>query len=104
MASTFQENHQHTDTYVMDIKEVAEKKLLLKYKPDVIVGGPPCQGFSMAGARIRQNFIDDPRNFLFRHYFEIVQQLRPSYFIIENVKGLLTMDKGAIIDEIIRTF
>ena len=36
---------------------------------DVIIAGPPCQGFSMAGARIRHGFIDDPRNYLFKHYF-----------------------------------
>ena len=41
----------------------------------------------MAGARIRQGFIDDPRNYLFKHYFNVVKAVRPKVFIMENVKG-----------------
>ena len=54
---------------------------------DVIMGGPPCQGFSFAGWRAS----DDPRNQLWRHYLSIVQELNPRWFVIENVPGLLSM-------------
>ena len=85
----------------MDIAKLTNEKLKeLKSKHDIegIIGGPPCQGFSMAGARIRKNnFIDDPRNYLFKYYFKIVQQVRPKVFILENVKGILNKIMVAIL-------
>ena len=59
---------------------------------DVIIGGPPCQGFSMAGKRIRKNkdFIEDPRNYLFKYYYEVLKYFEPEFFVFENVQGLLT--------------
>jgi DNA (cytosine-5)-methyltransferase 1 len=104
IAETYKENHKKVDLFVEDIKSVADNELLLKYKPDIIVGGPPCQGFSMAGARIRKKFIDDPRNILFKDYFKVVKQLKPKFFLFENVKGLLTMEKGKIFNTIIDMF
>jgi DNA (cytosine-5)-methyltransferase 1 len=56
----------------------------LRGQVDLLVGGPPCQGFSMAGKR-RKN---DPRNRMFRHYIEMVQLVRPSYVLLENVQGI----------------
>ena len=58
---------------------------------DVLVGGPPCQGFSMAGKR----FIDDPRNFLYREFVRVLRDRRPAWFVMENVPGLLSMAGGA---------
>lgn len=52
---------------------------------DAIFGGPPCQGFSRAGQRKK----DDPRNFLFREYLRIVNEIRPKYVVMENVEGFL---------------
>ena len=67
---------------------------------DVICGGPPCQSFSLAGKRKKFDSKDD----LFSHYLKVIRKIRPKYFIMENVKGILTKDKGkipnAIIDEI----
>ena len=62
------------------------KKQLNGKKLDLIIGGPPCQGFSTAGWRMNS----DPRNQLWNHYLEVVKQLKPKYFIIENVMGLLS--------------
>ena len=67
---------------------------------DVILGGFPCQGFSLSGPRK----IDDSRNTLYKHYVKIVNQNKPMAFIGENVKGLLTMGNGQIIDAIIEDF
>ena len=55
---------------------------------DVIIGGPPCQGFSMAN---RQRIIDDPRNVLYKNYVKGVEKLKPKFFIMENVKGMLSV-------------
>lgn len=105
IAETYSYNHPSTDMYAKDIKQVVEEVDFSKYNADVIIGGPPCQGFSMAGARIRKNsFIDDPRNYLFKYYFKIVQQVHPKIFILENVKGILTMEKGEIFNQIISLF
>lgn len=57
-------------------------------KVDVIVGGPPCQGFSMAN---RQRLIDDPRNYLYKEYVRIVNNVKPKFFVMENVKGMLSV-------------
>lgn len=67
---------------------------------DIVAGGPPCQGFSIIGPRK----VDDPRNILFRHFAKIVRWIRPKVFVMENVFGLLSMDGGAVIEEILRSF
>lgn len=67
---------------------------------DIILGGFPCQGFSLSGPRK----IDDSRNVLYKHYVKLVKQNQPLLFVGENVKGLLTMGGGAIIDAIINEF
>lgn len=67
---------------------------------DVVLGGFPCQGFSLSGPRK----IDDSRNTLYKYYVKLVKQNLPKAFIGENVKGLLTMGNGQIIDAIIEDF
>lgn len=67
---------------------------------DIISGGFPCQGFSLAGPRK----IDDSRNSLYRYFVKLVEIKRPKIFVAENVKGLLTLGNGAIADAIIEDF
>ena len=67
---------------------------------DVILGGFPCQGFSLSGPRK----LDDSRNGLYKHYVRIVKAKKPLMFVGENVKGLLTMGNGSIIDAIVEDF
>lgn len=67
---------------------------------DVIVGGPPCQGFSLTGPR---NF-DDKRNKLYLAMIETVHRYQPKAFLIENVPGMANLYKGAVKDEIIKRF
>ncbi len=67
---------------------------------DIILGGFPCQGFSLSGPRK----IDDSRNVLYKHYVRIVKAKQPLIFVGENVKGLLTMGEGKIIEAIIAEF
>lgn len=66
----------------------------------LVVGGPPCQGFSVAGKRNP----DDPRNRLFYEFVRIVRQLRPWYVVMENVPGILTMKGGAVKEAIFEAF
>lgn len=67
---------------------------------DIIVGGPPCPGFSAAGPRL----VDDPRNFLYLHYIRALIQVQPKFFIMENVKGMLNLGKGEVFEQIKQDF
>ena len=100
IAKSYEVNHPKTKMIADDIKNVDNNNIFKKDDATIIIGGPPCQGFSMAGARIRKGFIDDPRNYLFKHYFNVVKIVRPKIFIIENVKGILTMKNGQVFNEI----
>ena len=104
IAGTYRSNFPNVQLDTRDIKYVDEDGYFIPGEADVIIGGPPCQGFSMAGARIRQGFIGDPRNYLFRHYYSIVRTVLPEAFVMENVKGMLSMHNGDIIAEIIASF
>ncbi len=104
IAETYRKNHPEVELIVDDIKNIDQSGVFRKGDAQVIIGGPPCQGFSMAGARIREGFIDDPRNYLFKHYFNVVKTVKPQVFVMENVKGITTMQGGKIFAEIRRIF
>ena len=104
IAETYKRNHPEVEMIVDDIKNIDHSCLFKHGDADVIIGGPPCQGFSMAGARIREGFMGDPRNYLFKHYFNVVKAVKPKAFIMENVKGIKTMQKGEIFAEIQKIF
>lgn len=74
------------------------KKKIGNRKIDVICGGPPCQSFSLAGKRRKFDKKDD----LFSYYLEIIKILKPKYFVMENVKGILTKEKGQIKELILK--
>ena len=102
IASAYQKNHRGTDVYPMDICEIDVKELHKKYpKIDVIIGGPPCQGFSQKGKRLN---LDDPRNFLFQQYVRFVKEFRPKYFVLENVPGIITTSNGYFKNQIVEAF
>lgn len=104
IAQTYINNHPNVPVIIDDIRNIDVSNVFKKGDAEVIIGGPPCQGFSMAGSRIRNGFIDDSRNYLFKHYFNIVKTVKPKVFVMENVKGIATMQNGNIFSEIIRTF
>lgn len=103
-AETFKRNMPKTEVCVGDITNVnIKEKVINRAKQlgiNMIIGGPPCQGYSMKGKKMG---INDPRNFLFKEYLSIVKQLQPEIFIIENVKGLLSSANGWFIDEILKS-
>jgi DNA (cytosine-5)-methyltransferase 1 len=98
---TFKKNRQNLsdDSVVLgDIRDLTNSLDLLKVKKikvDLVVGGPPCQGFSMAN---RQRLIDDPRNYLYKEFVKTVSRLKPRAFLMENVKGMLPVAKQVVED------
>ena len=103
IAAAYTANNPDTKMIVADITELPIEETFAPYvgKTTAVVGGPPCQGFSQKGQR---KSINDPRNFLFRHYFEVVKYVKPKYFVIENVPNLLTTERGLFKAEIIELF
>lgn len=122
IAETYRYNHKNTTLIVDDItnvsaskedplskislnniKDIFDKK---NAKCDIIFGGPPCQGFSMSGYRIRNKipFLEDKRNLLFKEFIRMVKFLNPKVFVIENVPGILNYDNGNVKNEIFETF
>lgn len=99
IANSYIKNRPHTEMIINDITQLPIKETFSKYKGnvDLIVGGPPCQGFSQKGQR---KSINDSRNFLFRYYFEVVSLVKPKYFVMENVPNLLTTEGGYFKQEI----
>lgn len=93
-AATYRHNHPGVPVIEKDISTVTGAEILELSgvdRIDLVAGGPSCQGFSTHGKRMQ----DDPRNFLFKHFVRLVDELRPRMFLMENVKGMLTYNKGA---------
>lgn len=82
-----------SQTFLRDLKKKIGRTTI-----DVVTGGPSCQSFSLSGRRRKY----DKRDNLFEHYLKVIVALRPKYFVMENVKGILTKDKGHFKDEIMR--
>jgi len=92
---TFQRNFPKSKAVCESLLEYSDDKILEDFKDkdiDIIVGGPPCQGFSSANRWQKEN--EDPRNKLFFEYLRFVELLKPKAVVIENVRGILTRDKG----------
>lgn len=105
---SYKQNHKNTIALCRDIKEYPPEALVQEHPAvlqsiDMIVGGPPCQGFSMAGKRDPS----DPRNSLFMEFARYIKYFRPRYFVMENVAGILSMktkEGERVLDIIMETF
>ena len=111
IVETYKRNHPETSVHSVDIRKLETSKIIDDFKKancscDVIIGGPPCQGFSMAGNRIRKDFEGhfDERNELFMEFYRFVKELKPSFFVIENVEGILNYSDGKIREVIYSIF
>lgn len=112
----FAKSHRHNFPEVpliqMDIKnldEAALTEIIQGAEIDLVVGGPPCQGFSVFGKRrfINTQGYDpkqDPRNHLVYEYIRIVSILKPKFFFMENVKGFTNLDNGLFVEEVKKQF
>lgn len=101
---TFRANHPGTHAENLPIEKVdaAALRRELKLQPgelDVIVGGPPCQGFSINAP---ERFLEDPRNSLFKHYIRFLDEFKPKTLLIENVPGMLSLGGGVIFEQILK--
>lgn len=98
---TFSHNFPKAQAICGDITDIKIKNTLIqqakRLKINTIIGGPPCQGFSLKGKKLG---LQDPRNFLFLEYLDIVGQLQPELFIIENVKSIFSTANGYFKNEI----
>jgi DNA (cytosine-5)-methyltransferase 1 len=103
---TFKENHPAAIAETSLIEQVDTKILQkkLNLKPgqlEVLVGGPPCQGFSINAP---ERFVEDPRNSLSKHYLRFIDEFRPKTFVFENVPGMLSLADGHVYKQIIKEF
>jgi DNA (cytosine-5)-methyltransferase 1 len=103
---TFAENHPSAVADASPIERVNPSAVrrslgLQKGELDVLVGGPPCQGFSINAP---ERFLEDERNALFRHYIRFLDEFEPTSFVLENVPGMLSLAKGAVFDLILSEF
>ncbi len=98
---TFKHNFPNADTLIGDITNDEIKKTIIEkskeYDVNMIIGGPPCQGFSNKGKKLG---LDDPRNFLFLEFLDVVEKVKPEIFIIENVKSMIRAADGYFMNEI----
>ena len=102
-AATFKKNMHDAEVIIGDITDSKVRSQTINAarnrKVNMIIGGPPCQGFSMKGKKLG---LDDPRNYLFKEYLHLVEELQPEVFVIENVKSLLNTAGGWFRNEILK--
>ena len=82
-----------------DIRMISSKDI--PDNPDVVIGGFPCQGFSIANTK---RSMEDQRNFLYKEMLRVIRDKKPKMFVAENVKGLLSMEKGKVFEMIKKDF
>jgi len=102
---TYIRNFPDTEVRNLDVNQIDWSALLIQKKLvpgelEVLIGGPPCQGFSTAGKR----FWDDPRNNLLKSYVSALEAIRPKWFVMENVEGLLTLNNGEYLLRAVEAF
>ena len=105
-AKTYKKNFPSHNLLIEDIRDISNetiRKLVGNHEVDLIIGGPPCQGFSIAG-NIGRTFLDDERNRLFKEFVRFVSEVNPKMFIMENVAALATHLKGKTIKSIVDAF
>lgn len=103
IAEAYKFNHPDTIVDTTDITKIDFNKTFKPFrnKVSVVMGGPPCQGFSQKGKRIGLN---DERNFMFRKFAKVVEIVQPEFFLLENVPNILTSESGYFKEEIINYF
>lgn len=105
-AETYRNNFPGHPLIVDDIKQIPDSMLDERIKGqevDVVIGGPPCQGFSKAG-NIGRTFLEDERNYLFLEFVRVIRHLRPKMFLMENVAAMEVHRKGKTMEDILRAF
>lgn len=102
IAESYKKNFPTHNLLVKDIQEITDDEIITlqhNQEVDVVIGGPPCQGFSLAG-RIGRSFVEDKRNYLFKEFARVVKIINPKMFVMENVARMISHNKGQTILEI----
>ncbi len=102
-AATFRHNHPETQVFVGDVSDISGDRILSDCgvaKVSLVVGGPNCQGVSLRGKRDP----NDPKNLMFGHFRRIIGELRPDWFVMENVPGLLHRHNRGLLTDIFCAF
>lgn len=100
---TYRHNHKNNNTLCADLASLSPKiveEQINGQSVDLIIGGPPCQGFSIAGKRI----VDDERNSLYKSFVRMVSFFKPKAFVLENVPNILSIGEGTVRDAIVNDF
>ena len=87
--------------HIGDISDPSIRNSISNIKPYVVIGGFPCQGFSIANLGRSEK---DERNFLYKEMIKVIKKTQPKYFVAENVKGILSLGGGKVIELIIKDF
>ncbi|WP_144904566.1 DNA cytosine methyltransferase [Halobellus captivus] len=103
--ATYEHNHEDALAIVADLSEVGPEEFFAEYpiergEIDVVIGGPPCKGFSIAGHRNP----DDERNYLVGNFIDFVEFIQPAAFVMENVPGIKSMEGGDTLRAILEGF
>jgi len=103
--ATFRHNHRSSHFMLADVTKTTMQEIehffgVSARDIGVVTGGPPCQGFSTVGKRD----VADPRNALWKRFHDLVAEIRPAYVVIENVEGMLVMQKGKVRDAVLESF
>lgn len=108
-AETYSKNRKNKRIFVdsRDAREIAPRDILKKLSLnkgdlDILIGGPPCQGFSISNMKTRN--LRNPNNHMVFIFFEFVKKMKPKWFVMENVAGLDTFEEGKIKEYLITTF
>jgi DNA (cytosine-5)-methyltransferase 1 len=96
-ASTYKYNHHGCTVLNCDIADISKNDIEV-YSPFILFGGPPCQGFSTANQKTRTP--ENQKNSLFKHFIRLATELEPEWVVFENVQGIVSFQKGLVIDEI----
>lgn len=102
---TYKHNFPNSVAFCGDIKELSSEKIFELTKLEngdipLIIGGPPCQGFSVAGKRI----VDDERNKLYKSFVRLVDEIKPKVFVMENVPNILSIGGGIVKESVLKDF
>lgn len=92
-ALTYRKNHQYSEVIENDICDI-ELSQFIEKKPFIVFGGPPCQGFSTSNTKTRN--LKNSKNYLFQEFVRVVQELKPDWFVFENVEGFKFFEKGKV--------
>ena len=96
---TFKNNHKKAHVFSSDIQAISSEEVLNHAKDTfIIMGGPPCQGFSLSNTRTRN--MDNPNNMLFTEFVRLVKDIQPKWFLFENVWGITNINNGEVMNHI----